>query len=115
MQCVYMLKMGNSMTDMIESIISEHDCVLFMKGSKQFPQCGFSAQALQILSMYGVVFADINILENNDLRQDLKTFSDWPTFPQLYVKGEFIGGVDIMREMHEAGELSDLFAELAQV
>ena len=85
-----------------------------MKGSKQFPQCGFSAQALQILSLYGADVTDINILEDNELRQSLKVFSDWPTFPQLYVKGEFIGGVDIMREMHEAGELQPLFVQLTQ-
>lgn len=102
------------MSEQIKGIIEKYDCVLFMKGSKQFPQCGFSAQALQLLSMYDVSFADINILEDNQIRQDLKIFSDWPTFPQLYVKGEFIGGVDIMREMHEAGELDDVFSSMVQ-
>ena len=102
------------MSEQIKGIIEKYDCVLFMKGSKQFPQCGFSAQALQLINAYGVPFADINILEDSQLRQDLKIYSDWPTFPQLYVKGEFIGGVDIIREMHEASELEEVFSSLVQ-
>lgn len=95
------------MDEFINKIISEHDCVLFMKGTKQFPQCGFSAQAVSILNEYNIEFTDINILENEELRQHLKVFSDWPTFPQLYILGEFMGGVDIMIEMHKAGELKE--------
>ena len=98
------------MNEKIESIIHNHDCVLFMKGSSVFPQCGFSYQAIQLLLKHGAQFKDVNILEDNDLRQGLKVYSDWPTFPQLYVKGEFIGGVDIMREMDEEGELAQVLA-----
>ena len=97
------------MDELINKIIEEHDCVLFMKGSKQFPQCGFSAQAVSILNEYGIEFTDVNILDNPELRQHLKVFSDWPTFPQLYILGEFMGGVDIMLEMHNAGELKAAF------
>lgn len=97
------------MDELINKIIEEHDCVLFMKGSKQFPQCGFSAQAVSILNQYGIEFVDVNILDNPELRQHLKVFSDWPTFPQLYICGEFMGGVDIMLEMHNAGELKEVF------
>ena len=95
---------------LIQSEIESHHCVLFMKGSADTPQCGFSAHAIAMLRKYGVIFRDVNILENPELRQGLKTFSDWPTFPQLYVNGEFIGGVDIMREMDEASELTELFS-----
>ena len=98
--------------DKINQLIQENACVLFMKGNISFPQCGFSAQAISILRQYSVPFQDINILEDPELRQTLKTFSDWPTFPQLYVMGEFIGGVDIMKEMHEASELAELFESL---
>ena len=99
-----------SITEDIKQLITDHGCVLFMKGSQDFPQCGFSSHAVSVLRKYGVVFHDVNILENPELRQALKAYSDWPTYPQLYVGGEFIGGVDIMREMDEAGELTELFA-----
>ncbi len=93
----------------IEEIIKENDVVLFMKGNKDFPQCGFSALTSHILSELGVNFCDINILEDLELRQGIKEYSDWPTIPQLYVKGEFIGGCDIIKEMFEEGELQELF------
>lgn len=100
------------MNDKIDNIVNGHDCVLFMKGTSAFPQCGFSHQAVALLLKYQVPFFDVNVLEDPELRQDLKVYSDWPTFPQLYVKGEFIGGVDIMREMDEARELEELFSQV---
>lgn len=93
----------------IRDEVNGNDIVLFMKGTPIFPQCGFSATAAAILTHSGVKFKGVNILENPELRQNLKEFSDWPTFPQLYVKGEFVGGCDIMREMYESGELQSLF------
>lgn len=98
--------------EQIKQEIADNPCVLFMKGSIQFPQCGFSAHAVAILRKYNVSFKDINILEDPELRQAMKVYSDWPTFPQLYVNGEFIGGVDIMQEMDNAGELTELFSAL---
>ena len=92
----------------IESEISNNDIVLFMKGTPVFPQCGFSAATVGILNHLGVKFNSINVLEDEDIRQGIKEFSDWPTIPQLYVKGEFVGGCDIVREMYESGELTDL-------
>ncbi len=97
--------MQNVMFDRIQKDIDENDVVLFMKGNAQFPQCGFSSLVVQVLSQLGVSFKDINVLEDNELRQGIKDFSDWPTIPQLYIKGEFIGGCDIVREMYESGEL----------
>jgi len=91
--------------------IAENDVVLFMKGTPMFPQCGFSAAVVQVLTHLGVKFKGINVLENDGLRQGIKAFSNWPTIPQLYVKGEFVGGCDIVREMAEAGELQQLFEE----
>ncbi len=82
-----------------------------MKGTAAFPECGFSSLVVQVLSHLGVPFRDINILEDNELRQGIKDFTDWPTIPQLYVKGEFIGGADIVREMFESGELQELLTE----
>ena len=82
-----------------------------MKGSAAFPQCGFSSMVVQILSHLGVTFKDVDILEDAELRQGIKDFTDWPTIPQLYVKAEFVGGCDIIREMYEAGELQTLFAD----
>lgn len=90
----------------IKKQIDENDFVLFMKGTQDFPQCGFSAMVSNILQTSGVKFKDINVLENPELRQGIKDFSDWPTIPQLYIQGEFIGGCDIVREMYENGELS---------
>ena len=94
----------------IESEISNNDIVLFMKGTPVFPQCGFSAATVGILNHLGVKFNSINVLEDEDIRQGIKEFSDWPTIPQLYVKGEFVGGCDIVREMYESGELTDLMS-----
>ena len=92
----------------IESEISNNDIVLFMKGTPVFPQCGFSAATVGILNHLGVKFSSINVLEDEDIRQGIKEYADWPTIPQLYVKGEFVGGCDIVREMYESGELTDL-------
>lgn len=92
----------------IQNIISQQPVVLFMKGTKQFPQCGFSATVVQILNHCQIDFLDINVLENDEIREGIKQFSNWPTIPQLYVNGKFIGGCDIVRDMFEAGELQDL-------
>ena len=95
----------------IERTIAEHPVVLFMKGVPEQPGCGFSAIVVQVLDHLGVDFAAVNVLENDELRQGIKSFSDWPTIPQLYVKGEFVGGCDIVREMFASGELKGLFSE----
>lgn len=95
----------------IADTVKEHPVVLFMKGVPEQPQCGFSALVVQILDHLGVPFVGVNVLQNDDIRQGIKVYSDWPTIPQLYVKGEFIGGSDIVREMFQAGELKTLFAE----
>ena len=94
----------------IESEINNNDIVLFMKGTPVFPQCGFSAATVGILNHLGVKFNSINVLEDEDIRQGIKEYSDWPTIPQLYIKGEFVGGCDIVREMYESGELTDLMS-----
>ena len=99
----------------IEQCINCHQIVLFMKGDASFPQCGFSAHAVSILRKYQRDFHAVNILEDQEMRQELKEYSDWPTYPQLYVNGEFIGGVDIMQEMDDASELSELFSSITQV
>lgn len=103
--------MENMIFEQIEKDITENDVVLFMKGTAVFPQCGFSAAVVQVLSQIGVPFKDINVLEDNTLRQGIKDFSDWPTIPQLYVKKEFVGGCDIIREMYATGELQEMLAE----
>ena len=95
----------------IRDQIQGDDVVLYMKGTPVFPMCGFSAQVVQVLSNTGVPFQSYNILDDMDLRNGLKRFSNWPTFPQLYVKGELVGGCDIVREMHETGELQQLLNE----
>ncbi len=95
----------------IEDQVKSGDVILFMKGTRDFPQCGFSGQIVQILDHLGVEYGDINVLANDELRQGIKEFSNWPTIPQLYVKGEFAGGCDIVREMFQAGELQDYFVE----
>jgi len=97
--------------DRIQGKIDENAVVLFMKGTPMFPQCGFSAAVVQALSVMGVKFKGIDVLEDMELRDGIKEFSSWPTIPQLYVKGEFVGGSDIIREMHETGELQQLFTE----
>lgn len=95
--------------DMIKKQIAENTIILYMKGTPQFPQCGFSARAVSILKACGAEgFAAVNILEEPEIRQGIKEFSNWPTIPQLYIKGQFIGGSDIMAEMHESGELQEL-------
>ncbi len=95
----------------ISQIVNEHDVVLFMKGTPLFPQCGFSSRAVAILEHCGVDFDSVDVLQDAEVRQGIKAFSDWPTIPQLYVKGEFVGGSDIMMEMYEAGELQQLLTE----
>lgn len=103
--------MQNVMFDRIQKDLDNNDIVLFMKGTAAFPQCGFSSLVVQVLSQLGVSFKDINVLEDNELRQGIKDFTNWPTIPQLYVKGEFIGGCDIVREMYETGELQELLTD----
>lgn len=95
----------------IKDTITKNDVVLFMKGTKAMPQCGFSSRVAGVLNFMGVEFADVNVLADADIRQGIKDFSDWPTIPQLYVKGEFVGGCDIITEMTLSGELDTLFAE----
>ena len=98
-----------NLNEKIQSEISSDDVVLFMKGSPMFPQCGFSAATVQALTMLGVKFSSVDVLQDMEIREGIKQFSNWPTIPQLYVKGEFVGGCDIVREMHESGELLELF------
>ena len=92
----------------ISSVVGENDVVLFMKGTPLFPQCGFSSRAVAILDHCGVQYESVDVLQDMEIRQGIKTYSDWPTIPQLYVKGEFVGGSDIMMEMFEAGELQTM-------
>jgi monothiol glutaredoxin len=100
-----------SIEQFINNEVKTNDVVLFMKGTPQFPQCGFSGQVVQILDYLGVPYKGLNVLENDELRNGIKTYSNWPTIPQLYVKGEFVGGCDIVREMFQAGELQDLLKQ----
>jgi monothiol glutaredoxin len=95
--------------DTIKTTIEKNDVVLFMKGTKMMPQCGFSSRVAGVLNFMAVDFADVNVLADADIRQGIKDFSDWPTIPQLYVKGEFVGGCDIITEMMLSGELDQLF------
>lgn len=95
----------------IEGAIADHDVVLFMKGVPDQPRCGFSSLVVQVLDHLGVEYVGVDVLANDELREDIKAFSDWPTIPQLYVKGEFLGGADIVREMFANGELKTLLAE----
>ena len=95
----------------IGEIVNRHDVVLFMKGSALFPQCGFSSRAIALLDRLGVGYETVDVLQDPEVRNGIKAFSDWPTIPQLYVKGEFVGGSDIMMEMYEAGELQQLLDE----
>lgn len=97
--------------DWIRKQVADNDVVLFMKGTKQMAQCGFSHQVCQILGHLGVDFTDINVLEDLGVREGIKSFSNWPTIPQLYIKGEFVGGCDIVREMFEAGELQQILSD----
>jgi len=102
--------MDNPVIERIKQDIGTSDVVLYMKGTPVFPQCGFSAAVVQVLSHLGVKFKGINVLEDPGLRQGIKEFSNWPTIPQLYVKGEFVGGCDIIREMYETGELQEMLS-----
>jgi monothiol glutaredoxin len=103
--------MTNPTFEMIEKEIKGNDVVLFMKGSSDFPQCGFSAAVVQVLDHLEVPYKDIDVLADMNVREGIKEFSNWPTIPQLYVKGEFVGGCDIIREMFQAGELESLMKE----
>jgi len=100
-----------AINEWIDGQVKANDVVLFMKGTPAFPQCGFSGQVVQILDYLGVTYSGVNVLESDDLRQGIKNFSNWPTIPQLYVKGEFVGGADIIREMFQAGELQTHMTE----
>jgi monothiol glutaredoxin len=103
--------MSTAIFDQIKSDISTNDVVLFMKGTASMPMCGFSAAVVNILGTLGVTFKDFNVLESDDLRQGIKDFTNWPTIPQLYIKGEFVGGCDIVKEMYATGELETLLAD----
>lgn len=103
--------MSNPVFERIQSEITENPVMLYMKGNAMFPQCGFSARVVQILSHMGVPFQTANVLEDPQLRDGIKQFSNWPTVPQLYVKGEFVGGCDIVTEMFQSGELDALLTE----
>ena len=102
---------NNPVFKRIEGEIGSHPVVLFMKGTPIFPQCGFSAMVVQVQSHMGVKFKSIDVLNEPDIREGIKEFSDWPTIPQLYVRGEFVGGADIIREMYENGELAETFGK----
>ncbi len=102
---------NNPVFERIEGEIGSHPVVLFMKGTPIFPQCGFSALVVQVLSHMGVKFKSIDVLNEPDIRQGIKEFSNWPTIPQLYVRGELVGGADIVREMYESGELAETFGK----
>jgi len=97
--------------DWIRKQISAHDIVVFMKGTKKVPQCGFSGQVAQIMDYLGVQYHDINVLDDMSIREGVKAFTNWPTIPQVYIKGEFVGGCDIVREMFQAGELAQLLSD----
>ena len=100
-----------AINEFIDGQVKANDVVLFMKGTPTFPQCGFSGQVVQILDYLGVPYSGVNVLESEELRQGVKGYSNWPTIPQLYVKGEFVGGADIIREMFQAGELKTLLQD----
>ena len=102
--------MDNSVAERIKNDIQSNDVVLYMKGTPVFPQCGFSSTVVQVLTHLGVKFKGIDVLSDPSLREGIKQFSNWPTIPQLYVKGEFLGGCDIVREMYESGELQELLS-----
>ena len=100
--------MSDKIQESIKNIVEGNDVVLFMKGTKESPQCGFSNAVVNTLSFMNVSYKDVNVLENSNLREEIKSFTDWPTIPQLYVKGEFIGGCDIVKDMYKNGELSEV-------
>ena len=101
----------SNVQERIQKLIADNPVVLFMKGTPQFPQCGFSGQVMQILDYLGAPVVGVNVLEDAEIRQGIKEFANWPTIPQLYVKGEFVGGADIAREMFQSGELAALLTE----
>ncbi|MDX7952964.1 Grx4 family monothiol glutaredoxin [Lichenihabitans sp. Uapishka_5] len=101
----------SSVHEQIDTEVKSNDVVLFMKGTPQFPQCGFSGQVVQILEYLGTPYKSVNVLESADMRQGIKDYTNWPTVPQLYVKGEFVGGCDIIREMFQSGELATQFTQ----
>ena len=103
----------NDANSRIAEIVKSNDIVLFMKGTALFPQCGFSSRAIAILDRLGASYETVDVLQDAEIRQGIKAYSDWPTIPQLYVKGEFVGGSDIMMEMYESGELQQLIGEAA--
>lgn len=103
--------MSDDVQEAIGEAVKANDVLLFMKGTPTFPQCGFSSVVVQVLDYLGVEYQAVNVLEDQAVREGIKAFSDWPTIPQLYVKGEFVGGCDIVKEMFEAGELKDFMAE----
>ncbi len=103
--------MSDDVQTSIENAVKGNDVLLFMKGTPTFPQCGFSSVVVQVLDYLGVEYQAVNVLEDQGVREGIKAFSDWPTIPQLYVKGEFVGGCDIIKEMFEAGELKEYMAE----
>ena len=103
---------AQSVKDRIAKLVGDHAVLLFMKGTPLFPQCGFSSRAIAMLDRLGVEYDTVDVLQDMEIRQGIKEFSDWPTIPQLYVKGEFVGGSDIMMEMWEAGELHTLVADI---
>ncbi|HJK86344.1 MAG TPA: Grx4 family monothiol glutaredoxin [Candidatus Megaira endosymbiont of Nemacystus decipiens] len=102
--------MNNEISNFIKNQVDSHKIVLFMKGTADFPQCGFSSMVVSILQKLNTDFKDINVLESIELRQGIKEYSDWPTIPQLYINGEFVGGCDIAKEMYESGELKKLIS-----
>ena len=104
----------NESSERIAEIVGKNDVVLFMKGTALFPQCGFSSRAVAILDHLGVPFETVDVLQDQEIRTGIKDYSDWPTIPQLYVKGQFVGGSDIMMEMFESGELQQLVAAKAE-
>lgn len=105
--------MTNPVFQTIENDIKNNKVVLYMKGTKQFPQCGFSSVVVQILNQLGVDYKDINVLADPEIREGIKQYTNWPTIPQLYINGEFIGGCDIVREMYQAGELQPMLGQAA--
>lgn len=106
--------MDDALRNRIQSMIDEQPVVLFMKGTRHFPQCGFSAVVVEVLKRLETDFKDVNVLEDPDIRQGIKEFANWPTIPQLYVQGKFIGGCDIVRDMYESGELAPLVEQIKE-
>ena len=100
--------MSNPVIERIENDIKSNDVVLYMKGTKKIPQCGFSATVAQVLERLGVEYKDVNVLADQEIREGIKQYANWPTIPQLYIKGEFVGGCDIVREMYQSGELAEV-------